>query len=124
MRSIRKIESIFRIDPAIPSQLKVAAYCRVSSANDEQMGSLDFQQKYYRELIDKNKQWELVGIYADHATGRNISSRPQFGQLLADSRAGKIDLIVTKSISRFARNTIDVLSICQELKALGVDVYF
>ena len=124
MRSIRKIESIYRICPTIPSQLKVAAYCRVSSVNDEQMGSLDFQQKYYQELIDKNEYWELVGIYADHATGRNISNRPQFRQLLVDCRVGKINLIITKSISRFARNTLDVLSTCQELKALGVDVYF
>ena len=124
MRSIRKIESIYGIRPAIPFQHKVAAYCRVSSVNDEQMGSLDFQQRYYRNLIDENEQWELVGIYADHATGRNISSRPQFRQLLTDCRAGQINLIITKSISRFARNTLDVLSTCQELKALGVDVYF
>ncbi|MDD2533282.1 MAG: recombinase family protein [Eubacteriales bacterium] len=124
MRSIRKFESIYRISSVPRSKLKVAAYCRVSSANDEQMGSLSFQQKYYWELIDKNAQWELVGIYADHATGRNIYSRPQFRQLLADCRAGKINLIITKSISRFARNTLDVLSTCQDLKKMGVDVYF
>jgi len=124
VRSIRKIDSIYRIGPTIPSQLKVAAYCRVSSVNDEQMGSLDFQQKYYRELIDKNEQWELVGIYADRATGRNISSRSQFRQLLADCHDGKINLIITKSISRFARNTLDVLSTCHELKTLGIEVYF
>lgn len=124
MKSISKIESSSRICPVAPSKLKVAAYCRVSSVNDDQMGSLTFQQNYYRQLIDQNEHWELFGIYADHATGRNIAKRPQFRQLLVDCRAGKINLIITKSISRFARNTLDILCTCQDLKTLGVEVYF
>ncbi len=104
--------------------LRVAAYCRVSTDHDEQLGSLNYQQKYYQDLIESTRGWLMVGIYADCASGRNINKRPQFCQLLADCRSGLIDLIITKSISRFGRNTLDILLICKELKALDVDVIF
>jgi DNA invertase Pin-like site-specific DNA recombinase len=104
--------------------LRVAAYCRVSTEHDEQLGSLSCQQKYYQELIESTSGWLKAGIYADSASGRNITRRPQFCKLLADCRSGLVDLIITKSISRFGRNTLDVLMICNELKALEVDVIF
>ena len=104
--------------------LRVAAYCRVSTDHDEQLGSLSYQQKYYQDLIESTSGWLMVGIFADCASGRNITNRPQFCQLLADCRSGLIDLIITKSISRFGRNTLDVLMICKELIALDVDVIF
>lgn len=104
--------------------LRVAAYCRVSTDHDEQLGSLSYQQKYYQDLIESTSGWLMTGIYADRASGRNISRRPQFCQLLADCRSGFIDQIITKSISRFGRNTLDVIMICKELKALDVDVIF
>ena len=104
--------------------LRVAAYCRVSTDHDEQLGSLSYQQRYYQDLIESTSGWLMSGIYADRASGRNITRRPQFCQLLADCRSGLIDQIITKSISRFGRNTLDVLMICKELKALDVDVIF
>jgi site-specific DNA recombinase len=104
--------------------LRVAAYCRVSTEHDEQLGSLSCQQKYYQELIESTSGWLMAGIYADCESGRNITRRPHFRQLLADCRSGLIDLIITKSISRFGRNTLDLLVICNELKTLDVDVIF
>jgi len=104
--------------------LRVAAYCRVSTDHEEQLGSLSYQQKYYQELVEATGGWLMVGIFADCASGRNITMRPQFCQMLDDCRSGLIDLIITKSISRFGRNTLDVLQICKELKALDVDVIF
>lgn len=104
--------------------LRVAAYCRVSTDHDEQLGSLSYQQKYYQELIESTTGWQTAGIYTDCISGRNITKRPQFCQLLADCRSGLINTIITKSISRFGRNTLDVLIICKELKALNVDVFF
>jgi site-specific DNA recombinase len=125
--STRIVRQIHRPDikqTEIRPVLRVAAYCRVSTDHDEQLGSLSYQQKYYQDLIKSTRGWLMVGIYADCASGRNIYKRPQFCQLLADCRSGLIDLIITKSISRFGRNTLDVLQICKELKALDVDVFF
>jgi site-specific DNA recombinase len=125
--STRIVRQIHRLDikqTEIRPVLRVAAYCRVSTDHDEQLGSLSYQQKYYQDLIKSTRGWLMVGIYADCASGRNIYKRPQFCQLLADCRSGLIDLIITKSISRFGRNTLDVLQICKELKALDVDVFF
>jgi|GEM_PF-4230078 len=108
--SSRIVRQIYR--PVIKSfqlrpVLRAAAYCRVSTDHEEQLGSLSCQQKYYQELIESNSRWLMAGIYADCASGRNITRRPQFCQLLADCRSGLVDLIITKSISRFGRNTLD-----------------
>jgi len=123
-RIVRQINRPVIKKTEIRPVLRVAAYCRVSTDHDEQMGSLSFQQKYYQDLIESTSGWLMTGIFADCASGRNITKRPQFCQLLAYCRAGLIDLIITKSISRFGRNTLDVLMICKELKALDVDVIF
>ena len=123
-RIVRQIHRPVMKSIQVRPVLRVAAYCRVSTDHSEQLGSLSFQQKYYQDLIESTSGWLMTGIFADCASGRNITKRPQFCQLLNGCRSGLIDLIITKSISRFGRNTLDVLMICKELKALDVDVIF
>ena len=103
---------------------KVAVYCRISSNSDEQKSSLQAQQEYYSNAVIKNENCLLVGIYADIASGVNKKKRVQFNKLIKDCKKGKIDIIVTKSISRFARNTLDFLEVIRMLKELNIDVYF
>lgn len=106
-------------------KLKVAAYARVSTEQDEQQSSYEAQVNYYDHYIRNNPAWEFVGIYADEGiTGTNIKKRDGFNRMIADAKAGKINLILTKSISRFARNTVDALQTIRELSALKVEVYF
>ena len=103
---------------------RVAAYARVSSGKDAMLHSLSAQVSYYSALIQKEPEWEYVGVYTDEAVTGTKSNRSEFQRMLADCHAGKIDMIITKSISRFARNTVTLLETVRELKALGVDVYF
>lgn len=103
---------------------RVAVYCRVSNNSEEQRNSLITQQEYYNNVISKNNDCILVGIYSDIGSGVNKKKRVQFNKLIKDCRRGKIDIIVTKSISRFARNTLDFLEIIRLLKKLDVDIYF
>ena len=104
---------------------KVAAYIRVSTLKGQQSNSFVNQAEYYRELIGKKKDWEFVGIYDDGGvTGTNLKKRDGFNKMIADALDGKIDLIVTKSITRFARNTMDTINNLRKLKAVGVEVYF
>ena len=110
--------------PEIPKKKNVAAYCRVSSGKDTMLHSLAAQVSYYSELIQSHGEWEYAGVYADEAKTGTKDTRENFVRLLSDCRAGKIDLILTKSISRFARNTVTLLETVRELKLLGVDVYF
>jgi len=110
--------------PRLQSKKKVAAYCRVSSGKDAMLHSLSAQVSYYNELIQKQDGWEFVGVYADEAITGTKEERADFQRMLADCRDGKIDMILTKSISRFARNTLTVLETVRMLKALGVDVFF
>ena len=105
-------------------KLKVAAYARVSCDKDAMLHSLDAQIHYYRNLICGNPDWEFAGIYADEAKTGTKESREQFQQLLADCRAGNINMVITKSISRFARNTVTLLQTVRELKELGINVFF
>lgn len=106
-------------------KLKVAAYARVSTEQDEQQSSYEAQVNYYNQYIRNNPAWEFVGIYADEGiTGTNTKKRDGFNRMIADAKAGKIDLILTKSISRFARNTVDALQTIRELSALKIEVYF
>lgn len=106
-------------------QLRVAAYCRVSTDYDEQASSYETQVAHYKELIQKEPTWEFAGIYADDGiSGTNTKKREQFNKMIAACKAGKIDLIVTKSISRFARNTIDCLKYIRDLKAINVAIFF
>ena len=104
---------------------KVAAYCRVSTDQEEQLSSYENQVRYYTEIITRNPDYELVDIYADEGiSGTNTKKRDDFNRMIEDCRAGKIDLIITKSISRFARNTLDCLNYVRELKELGVGIRF
>ncbi len=106
------------------SELKVAAYCRVSTNHDEQESSFEAQVSYYEKLIVNHNGWKLVKIYAERASGTQIKKRPEFMKMLKACKQGKIDLILTKSISRFGRNTLDTLKTLYELFNLGVKVYF
>lgn len=120
-RNIIKIEPL----PAKPlARKRVAAYARVSSGKEAMIHSLSAQISYYSEFIQKHNGWEYAGVYADEAVTGTKDSREEFQRLLADCRAGKIDMIITKSISRFARNTVTMLGAVRELKSLNVDVYF
>ena len=106
-------KSITRIDAKKPDLLqrkRVAAYARVSMDTERLMHSLSVQVSYYSELIQNTPGWEYAGVYADEGiTGTKMDSRPEFIRMLADCEAGKIDIILTKSLSRFARNTVDDL---------------
>ena len=107
------------------AQLRVAAYCRVSSDSSDQLNSFMAQLNHYTELISSQKSWTLVDIYSDEGiTGTSAQKRPDFQRLLTDCRKGKIDKILVKSISRFARNTVDCLTTVRELKSIGVGVCF
>lgn len=103
---------------------RTAAYARVSSGKDAMLHSLSAQVSYYNNLIQSNPEWLFCGVYADEALTGTKDSREIFQKLLAECRAGRIDLVITKSISRFARNTVTLLETVRELKGLGVDVYF
>lgn len=119
---------ISRIEPTVPAikQLKkVAAYARVSMQSERMMHSLSAQISYYSKLIQKNPDWEYAGVYADDfISGTNTVKRDEFKRMLADCEEGKIDIILTKSISRFARNTVDLLETVRDLKAKGIEVRF
>ncbi len=106
-------------------KLKVAAYCRVSTYNEEQLNSFESQVKVYTKMIKDNQEWKLAGIYADEGvTGTSIAKRAEFQRMMKDCEKGKIDLILTKSISRFARNTLECLSYVRHLQSLGVNIIF
>jgi len=118
---------IKKITPTAPKALikkRVAAYARVSSGKDAMLQSLSAQISYYSEFIQKRYDWEYVGVYADEAATGTKDSRKEFQRLISDCRSGKIDMVITKSISRFARNTVTMLETVRELKSLNVDVYF
>lgn len=103
----------------------MAAYCRVSTDQEEQLLSYENQVNYYKNYIKQNPNYELAGIYADEGiSGTNTKKRDEFNRMIADCRAHKIDRIITKSISRFARNTLDCLNYVRELKELGIGVIF
>ncbi|MBO1001294.1 recombinase family protein [Pseudogracilibacillus auburnensis] len=107
------------------SKQKVAAYIRVSTSNEDQLISLEAQRRHYKTLIETNEEWELVNIYSDEGiTGTKKDRRPELLRLISDCEKGKIDFILTKSISRFARNTIDCLELVRKLMNLGVHIYF
>ena len=109
---------------AVPSK-RVAAYCRVSTDKDAQLYSLENQMEAFRIQIEQHNDWELVNIYADEdRTGTSMKGRIQFQQMIEDCKDGRIDYIITKSVSRFARNTVDTLTTVRELQLLGVQFYF
>ena len=108
----------------LPQQKRVAAYARVSSGKDAMLHSLSAQVSYYNELIQNHSGWQYAGVYADEALTGTKDNRENFQRLLTDCRAGKIDMVITKSISRLARNTVTLLETVRELKNMGVDVFF
>lgn len=106
-------------------RLRVAAYCRVSTDGEEQISSYNSQLSYYREYISKNPDWVMAGIYADKAiTGTKADKRPDFMRMINDCLNDEIDMVVTKSISRFARNTVDTLHYVRMLKERGIAIFF
>lgn len=106
-------------------KLRVAAYCRVSTDNEEQASSYEAQIEHYTEFINKNPEWELVNVYADDGiSATSTKDREQFNAMIEDCKAGKIDMIFTKSISRFARNTVDCLNYIRMLKEMNIPVFF
>lgn len=110
--------------PRLEKKKRVAAYARVSSGKDAMLHSLAQQVSYYSDLIQKEPGWAFAGVYADEAYTGTKEARPEFQRLLADCRNGAVDMVITKSISRFARNTVTLLEAVRDLKALGIDVYF
>ena len=108
-----------------PKRLRVAAYARVSTKSNEQLHSMSVQTEYYADLIQKNPNWEFVGVYADEGiSGTSLKHRAELNRLMEDCRAGMIDRVLVKSASRMARNTVDLLTLIRELKSIGVTVQF
>ena len=106
-------------------QLRVAAYCRVSTAEEEQQNSYQVQISYYTDLINRKKEWTLVKVFADEGiSGTQTKKRTEFNRMIRMCKNKKIDLVITKSISRFARNTVDCLEYVRQLKDLGIGVIF
>ncbi len=121
------MESIVKIEkhPAnVQMRKRVAAYARVSSGKDAMQHSLAAQVAYFSNVIQRNPEWEYAGVFADEAYTGTKESRPEFQRLLQACRAGEVDIILTKSISRFSRNTVTTIEMVRELKGLGVDVWF
>lgn len=115
------------INPKEPDtqRLRVAAYCRVSSDSSDQLHSFASQVKFYTDFIGGNPDWVLADIYADEGlSGTEMTKREDFNRLISDCRKGKIDRLLTKSISRFARNNLDCIQYVRELKGLGVPIIF
>lgn len=118
--------SVGRRSMGMPIQrIRVAAYCRVSTDGDEQLGSFVSQKSYYEEKIRQNKEWVLAGIFADEAiTGTKVDKREGFQEMIRECQNGKIDMILTKSISRFSRNTQDTLKYVRMLRDRNIAVIF
>ena len=122
---MRKIIQITPSAPAFVRKKRVAAYARVSMESERLMHSLSAQVSYYSEFIQNNPEWEYVGVYTDEGiTGTQKEKRSEFKRMIKDCENGKIDIILVKSISRFARNTVDLLATVRHLKSLGIEVRF
>lgn len=122
MKNITVIPSTTNL---LPKKQRVAAYARVSIETERLMNSLSAQISYYSEFIQSNSNWEYVGVYSDKfLSGTSTEKRPELQRLIKDCMEGKIDIVLCKSISRFARNTVDLLRIVRQLKNKGVDVRF
>jgi site-specific DNA recombinase len=121
MRKVNKLEVKL---PQLPERKKVAAYARVSSEKDHALHSLSAQISFYSSYIQKHREWQYAGVYADEGISGTTDNRAEFQRMLEDCEQGKIDIILTKSISRFARNTVDLLETVRHLKELGIEVRF
>ena len=123
---IRKIAAVSETD-GTHRKLRVASYCRVSTDDIDQAISIHLQQAEYKKKIKSNPDWIFAGMYVDNGfSGTNTAHRPGFLKLIEDCRAGKIDMVITKAVSRFARNLMDCIKYVEELKSLNppVNVYF
>ena len=128
-RAVTVIPATKNMFTALPTtsikKRRVAAYARVSTDSDEQFTSYEAQIDYYTQYIQKREDWQFVKVYTDEGiSGTNTKHRDGFNQMVADALAGKIDLIITKSVSRFARNTVDSLTTVRKLKDKGVEIFF
>ena len=128
---VAKNVTIMEPDPALvqrdirKKRLRVAPYCRVSTDSDEQLNSYEAQIEYYTAKIADNPEWTMVRMYADEGiTGTSMKKRKEFLRLIADCKKGRVDLVITKSVTRFARNTLEGLQTVRQLKGLGIGVYF
>lgn len=119
-KRVSRVEAL----PKLAPEFRVAAYARVSSEKDAMRHSLSMQVSYYSNLIQSHPGWHYAGVYADEPVSGTKDCREEFQRLLEDCRAGKINMVITKSISRFARNTVTLLETVRELKRLGIDVFF
>ena len=132
MATVRKVTVIPAVEAFIPSNIesnsklkRVAAYARVSTENEEQLSSYEAQVDHYTRYIKANTEWKLVEVYADEGISATSTKKCDgFNRMITDALEGKIDLIITKSVSRFARNTVDTLTTVGKLKEKGVEVYF
>lgn len=120
---ITKISATNEI-PFFTTKKQVAAYCRVSTQSNEQLISLAAQKMHYESYINSNQEWEFAGLYYEEVSGTKKESRPELNRLIKDCEMGRVDLIITKSISRFARNTTDCLELVRKLMDIGVGIYF
>jgi DNA invertase Pin-like site-specific DNA recombinase len=122
---LKTVEKIERKLPVLKTRKRVAAYARVSMESERMQHSLSAQVSYYSALIQKNPEWEYAGVFADYGiSGTGTKKRDEFNRMLAECEAGNIDIILTKSIQRFARNTVDLLNTVRHLKDLGIEVRF
>lgn len=120
-KTVRRIEAKSAVDTA---RKRVAAYARVSMETDRLEHSLSRQISYYSDLIQRHPGWEYAGVFADNGISGTSTNRPEFQRMIAECEAGHIDIILTKSFSRFARNTLDMLVTIRRLKELGISVRF
>lgn len=120
----KQVYDITPVRIAFAEKKRVAAYARVSCNKDTMLHSLAAQIDYYRKYIIRNPEWEFIGVYADEAKTGTKEDREQFQKLLSDCRSGLMDMVITKSISRLARNTVTLLSAVREFKELGINVFF
>lgn len=123
--SVIEPQKAILVDKEKYHQKRVAAYCRVSTDTEEQLTSSQNQMRVYTEMIAANKEWEFAGLYADEGiSGTRADKRPEFQRMIRDCQNGKIDYIITKSVSRFARNTVECLEYVRSLKAQGIGIFF
>ena len=124
-KKVHEIAADPRLTQRRQRHLRVAAYCRVSTELEEQESSFEGQVTYYTNLIENNPEWEMAGIFADHGiSGIKDTTRPGFMQMIEACKKHKIDMILTKSLSRFSRNTLDSIRYIRLLKSLGVVIEF